>query len=260
VTHSQLAAKAEGFRAAHRPEDPVLLPNAWDVASARAVVGSGFSAVATTSGGVAASLGWPDGEKIPAEEMFAAVARVASAVSVPVTADIEAGYGLPPEELAERLVRSGAIGCNLEDTDHSGAGLVPVDWQVARLLAVKEETWKLGVDIVLNARVDVFLRQVGKPEQRVEIALERARRYVEAGADCVYPIAAGEDELADFTARHEGPVNGLVLADRVRLGRLREMGVARISFGSGLHRVTVAFLKQRLAAISAGDDGWYVLQ
>jgi 2-methylisocitrate lyase-like PEP mutase family enzyme len=102
------------------------------------------------------------------------------------------------------------------------------------------------------------VREVGEPDQRVAIALERARRYVEAGADCVYPITAGEEDLVRFTAGHAGPVNGLVQRGRVRLGRLMEIGLARISFGSGLQRLTAAYLRQRLAAISAGEDDWEV--
>jgi 2-methylisocitrate lyase-like PEP mutase family enzyme len=258
---SELAAKAEHFRGYHRRGLPVMLPNAWDVASARAVVDSGFSAVATTSSGIAASLGWSDGENMPVDEMFETVSRIANAVAIPVSADIESGYGLPSEELAERLVQSGVVGCNLEDTDHRGSGgLIPVDRQGGRLATLKEAARKLGVDIVLNARIDVFVREVGRPEQRVEIALERARGYKEAGADCVYPIGAGENELAVFTAYHEGPVNGLVQQGRVRLGRLREMGIARVSFGSGLQRLTMAYLRQRLAAVLAGDDDWYVVR
>ena len=253
----ELASRAEHFRAYHRTGKPVLLPNAWDVVSARAVVDSGFSAVATTSSGIAASLGWPDGEKIPADDMFGAVSRIAQAVDVPVSADIEAGYGLPPDELAERLLESGVVGCNLEDTDHaSRRGLVGVETQVQRLGALKEAARMLGVNIVVNARVDVFVREVGEPEQRLDIALERARRYAEADVDCVYPINAGEEDLASFAAHHAGPVNGLVHPGRVRLGRLREMGLARISFGSGLQRVTIAYLRRRLSGISAGNDDW----
>jgi 2-methylisocitrate lyase-like PEP mutase family enzyme len=149
------------------------------------------------------------------------------------------------------------VGCNLEDTDHArGRGLVSVEAQAQRLSVLKEAARKLGVDIVVNARVDVFVREVGEPDQRVEIALDRARRYAEAGADCVYPITAGEEDLAQFTARHAGSVNGLVQSGRVRLGRLREIGLARISFGSGLQRLTSAYLRRCLTAISAGDDDW----
>jgi 2-methylisocitrate lyase-like PEP mutase family enzyme len=257
MNRSELATSAARFRGSHLTGKPLLLPNAWDVASARAVVDSGFSAVATTSGGIASSLGWADGEKMPADEMFAAVSRIARAIEVPVTADIESGYGLPAEELAERLLQSGAVGCNLEDTDHAGGrGLVSVEMQAQRLAALKEAARTLGVEIVVNARIDVFVREVGEPDQRVAIALERARRYVEAGADCVYPNTASEEDLVRFMAGHAGPVNGLVQRGRVRLGRLLEIGLARISFGSGLQRLTTAYFRQRLAAISAGEDDW----
>src|SRR3954454_1342923 len=115
-----MPSKADAFFALHQPGRPVILPNAWDAGSARAVAAAGFPAVATTSSGLTDSLGWEDGEKTPVDEVFAAVARITRAVDVPVTADMEGGYGLPPDEFAERLVATGAIGCNLEDTVRSG--------------------------------------------------------------------------------------------------------------------------------------------
>ena len=233
-----------------------MLPNAWDVASAKRVAEAGFLAVATTSGGIGDSLGWPDGERIPPAEMFGAVARIAASVEVPVSADIEAGYGLAPEELASRLLEAGAVGCNLEDTDHARGGLVEADGQAERLAALKEAAGKLGVDLVVNARVDVFVRQLGKPAERIELALERARRYREAGADCVYPILATEEELSAFVARHPGPTNGMARPSAPRLSVLLEIGLARISFGSGLLRLGLADLGRRLAAIGEASDGW----
>src|SRR5712692_5375356 len=116
---NSLAEAAERLRALHAGSEPLVLPNAWDAATARAVVEAGFPVVATTSAGVSGGLGWAAGEATPADEMFAAVARIARVVDAPVTADIESGYGLPPEEIVRRLLAAGAVGCNLEDTDHT---------------------------------------------------------------------------------------------------------------------------------------------
>lgn len=253
----RLSALATQLRAAHDAGRPLLLPNAWDAASARSVVAAGFPVVATTSGGVAAALGYPDGERIPADEMFAAVGRIAAAVDIPVTADIESGYGLPAGELVERLLEAGAVGCNLEDTDHHQRGsLIPLEKQAEQLAAVKDAGRQAGVDVVVNARVDVFVQQVGDPGERVALALQRASRYVEAGADCVYPILADGQQLAEFDAAHSGPVNGMVRPTGPQLAELLRIGIARISFGSGLHRVTDQDLQRRLRAIAGGDDDW----
>lgn len=249
--------RAGHLRDLHHLPTPLVLPNAWDAASARAVVAAGFPAVATTSGGVAASLGWADGEMIPFQEMFAAVARITRSVDVPLSADVESGYGLPPGELAELLVASGAVGCNLEDTDHAAErALLPVETQAGRIVGLKEAALELGVDLVVNARIDVFVRRDGAPLERVDLALGRAQRYVEAGADCVYPIAASEDQLARFVSRHRGPVNGMVMKGLCTLEGLRGLSVARISFGSALQRLSLEGLVHRLEVIAAGEDAW----
>lgn len=250
-------ARADRLRVYHFGKAPLVLPNAWDVASARAVVDEGFKAVATTSAGVAEALGWADEEKTPYEEMLKVVARIAQNVEVPVSADIESGYGLSPGELAEHLIATGAAGCNLEDTDHTqGSQLTAAGTQAKRLAAFKDAVRSLGVDIVLNARIDVFLRQVGDPQQRVDFALERAHLYAKAGADCVYPIGATEEELARFVSGFSGPVNGLARPSQPRLSKLLELRLARISFGPALERLGIADLRHRLAAIATSDDRW----
>lgn len=234
-----------------------MLPNAWDAASARAVVAAGFPVVATTSGGVAAALGWGDGEQAPAEEMFAAAARIARAVDVPVTIDVEGGYGLDPTELVGAILDAGAVGCNLEDTDHHGDGeLRDPAAQASRIAAVKDAARSRGVDLVVNARIDVFLRQIGAPEDRVDLAIERAERYVASGADCAYPITATEADLAQVALRLSSPLNAMVRPPTATFSGLRALGVARISFASHLHRLAAADLSDRLVTIADGDDGW----
>jgi 2-methylisocitrate lyase-like PEP mutase family enzyme len=235
---------AAALRGLHVPGDPLVLPNAWDAGTARLVERAGFPAVATTSSGVAEALGYADGEQTPVEEMLAAVARVARAVAVPVTADMEGGYGLASEELAGRLVEAGAAGLNLEDTDHPNhPALVPVDRHAERIARVKE-----SADLVLNARVDVHLRG-GTTEE----ALERARAYRDAGADCVYPIGVIDEATIAAFVDLDVPVNVLLRPGAPPIARLAELGVARVSLGHFLHAEMMDALSARLGALRTGS-------
>lgn len=248
--------QAAALRTLHHGEGPLVLPNVWDAGSARAVERAGFPVVATGSAAVAAVLGHDDHEAAPAEEMFAAAARIAAAVSVPVTVDAEAGYGLQPAELVERLVAAGAHGCNLEDTDYRAGGLGDAEAQADYLAAVREAVRAGGVDLVINARVDVFVH--GHPKGVGE-AVRRGRRYLEAGADCVYPILArGEETVAELVRSIDGPVNILCLPQHydgaLSLARLAELRVARISFGPGLYWAVQAAHAKMLERIAAVED------
>ncbi len=236
---AELAAKADRLRALHGGPAVLVLPNAWDCASARAFEAAGFPALATTSAGVVEALGYRDGEHAPVEEVFAAVGRICRAVSVPVTADLEGGYGLDPEHLVHGLLRAGAVGLNLEDTDHRNPGpLVDTDLQADRLAGVKEAGRGRGVDVVLNARIDVHLRQVGPEEDRTAEAVRRGRRYREAGADCLYPIVVDDEgTIRTLVAETGSPINVLLRPSAPPVSRLAELGVARATFGSGLMRV-----------------------
>ncbi|QFZ21292.1 isocitrate lyase/PEP mutase family protein [Saccharothrix syringae] len=240
VDFAVLAARAERLRELHRGE-MLVLPNAWDAASAAIVAEAGFPAVATASAAVSAVLGHPDGEGAPWREMFAAAGRIARAVPVPVTVDAEAGYGLPARELVDRLLEVGAVGCNLEDTDHRAGGLVDAGAQARRLADVRSAAVAAGVPVVVNARVDTFLPASGVPEgERVAEAVRRGRLYLEAGADCVYPIGVRDrDVIATLVAELPGPVNGNT-GDRLDLAALREVGVARVSYGPRFHREALA--------------------
>ncbi|HKH30469.1 MAG TPA: isocitrate lyase/phosphoenolpyruvate mutase family protein [Gaiellaceae bacterium] len=230
------------LRSLHVPGRPLLLPNAWDAASARAVVEAGFPVVATTSGGVANALGYEDHQGAPVEEMLTAAARIARAVDVPVTVDAEAGYGLGPAELVAELERAGAAGCNLEDTDHDTDALREPEEQAAWLRRVREAADAAGYGLVINARVDVFLAadaDVPQPEL-VPDALARARVYLDAGADCVYPIALWDgDALRAFVDGAGGPVNALAFPKAPPVAELAALGVARVSWGGLLHRAAM---------------------
>lgn len=253
----ELAKEAQLLRSLHRPGDPLVLPNAWDAASARAVEAAGFPVVATGSAAVAEALGYADHEAAPVDEMFAAAARIASAVSVPVTVDLESGYGLPARELVDRLLAAGAVGCNLEDTSHRDGGLTDVDAQAAWLADVRAAASAAGVDVVVNARVDVFVRQAGEPAGRVDEAIRRGRAYAVAGADCVYPILV--DDEASIGRLVDGigaPVNILARPQAPSLARLAELGVARVSYGPGLHRATKSYLADLLRRVARGESPW----
>jgi len=237
VDRGELARSAIRFRGRHHGPEPLVVPNAWDAASARLIQQAGFEAVATTSGGIAASLGVEDHEAMSADQMFRSVELIARAVSVPVSGDVESGYGLAPDELVDRILAAGLVGMNLEDTDHRRGELAEPHGHAARLAAIKEAARAVGVDLVLNARVDVFLRGAGSLEDRLKEALARAGLYREAGADCVFPIMLTDEGLIGrFVAEAGAPVNILAVPDGPSLPRLAEIGVARVSFGSGLHR------------------------
>jgi 2-methylisocitrate lyase-like PEP mutase family enzyme len=254
-----LAAAAEQLRALHRRPAPLVLPNVWDAATARVVAEAGFPAVATTSSGMSASLGWADGEHTPPDEMFAAIWRIARSVDVPVTADIEGGYGLTTEDVVHRLLDAGAVGCNLEDTDHTtGTTVLDARVQANRLATVKRVARAAGVDIVVNARVDVFLRQaLPEPDKApIEEAIWRGRLYLEAGADCIFPIGApDEGAIAALVDGIPGPVN-VIAGFRGAPGqvRLRELGVRRISYAGFLHRAMMIEHQRRVAILLAGED------
>jgi 2-methylisocitrate lyase-like PEP mutase family enzyme len=237
-------SKVDVFRALHRartPEDPLVLPGPWDAVSARVFVEAGFPALATPSAGIAASLGHEDGST-PADEMFAAVARVSRAVDVPVSADIEGGYGLAPKELVERLLETGAVGCNLEDSD---GGVLRDPHEHAEWLA--EVRYAAGDQLFVNARVDTFVRGVADPER----AIERAALYVAAGADCIYPIGAPTDVLPLLRSGIQGPINAYGRADGEGPSptQLGELGATRVTFGPGLLRRAAAALGEIAAPL-----------
>ncbi len=236
-------SKVDTFRALHHhrtPEDPLVLPGPWDAASARVFAEAGFPALATPSAGVAASLGHEDGQ-VPADEMFAAVTRIVRAVDVPVSADVEGGYGLAPKELVERLLEAGAVGCNLEDSED---GVLKDPRAHADRLA--EVRAAAGGRLFVNARVDTFSCGFADPER----AIERAALYVAAGADCVYPIGAPPEVLPLLRARIQGPINVGALTDEgPSPAELGARGATRITFGPGLQRRAARALREIAAGL-----------
>jgi 2-methylisocitrate lyase-like PEP mutase family enzyme len=253
---TDLQRRCEVLRSLHRPGAPLLLPNAWDVATARAVVAAGFPVVATTSGGVAATLGYDDHEGAPGDEMLAAAARIARGVDVPVTVDAEAGYGMEPAELVAALQNAGVAGCNLEDSDYAAGRLRDPQRHAEWLSAVRQAASQDGYDLVINARVDVFLEGFlagagpGTQEALVPDAVRRAQAYLDAGVDCVYPIVLWEaGALRGFMAEVAGPVNVTRLPQAPSLAELTELGVVRVSWGTLLHWDAMARFEEQLASL-----------
>jgi 2-methylisocitrate lyase-like PEP mutase family enzyme len=237
------------FRQLHRGPRALVLPNVWDVSSARIVEEAGFPALATTSAGIAFSLGHPDGQRIPREEMMARIARIARAVKVPVSADIEAGYGSTPEDTARttrELIQAGAIGMNLEDTsgdpDHP---LLDPPLAVAKIEAARLTAAQMRVPIVVNARTDVYLLPGGDPEAQYAEASLRLNAYRDAGADCVFaPGLTDAATIARLVKDLQCPVNILAGPGTPSIPELEALGVARVSLGSGPMRATLGLLRR----------------
>ncbi|WP_433418425.1 isocitrate lyase/PEP mutase family protein [Microtetraspora malaysiensis] len=252
--------KAQLFRSLHVAGSPLLLANAWDAASARIVEAAGATAIATTSAGVAWSLGASDGDRLDRRRALDLVARVAAAVDVPVTADIEAGYADDADGVADTVravLEAGAVGVNLEDAHHGGpTPLRPVEEQAARIGAARRAADESGVPLFINARVDTYLLSVGDPDTRFDETLARAAAYVEAGADGVFiPGLTDLPTIAAFVEKAAVPVNVLAGPGAPDVAALAERGVARISLGSSVAQA--AYAVARRAALELLGSGTY---
>ena len=242
-------SKAIQFRQLHRGPAVLILPNAWDVASARIFEDAGFPAIATTSAGIAFSLGYPDGQRILREEMLARIGRIARAVQVPVTADIESGYGSTPEEIARttrELIQAGVVGMNLEDA--SGRRDQPlIDLQLAteKIRAAREAAMQMQSQIVVNARTEIYLLEGGNPEADYSEALRRLSAFRDAGADCVFAPGLKDAETIERLVKAVScPLNILAGVGTLSIPELAKLGVARVSVGSGPMRATLGLLRR----------------
>ncbi len=245
------AEKAELFRQLHHGPHILVLVNVWDVATARLVEESGFPAIATSSAAVANSWGYPDGQRISRREMLSVVERIARHVQLPVSADLEAGYGRTDEgvtELAFAMISAGAVGLNFEDgTRDAGNPLLPLDQQVERIKRLREVSNAIRVPVVINARTDVFLAQVGEPETRFEHAVSRVNAYRQAGADSLFVPGVVEGEtIGRLVKAVEGPLNILAAPGAPSVTELERLGVARVSFGSGPYRAVMGWFRKFL--------------
>jgi 2-methylisocitrate lyase-like PEP mutase family enzyme len=239
---------AEAFRRAHRGPPLLLLPNAWDAMSARQFEAAGFPFVATTSGGLAWALGFADGEKAPWPEVVAATERIVRAVRVPVTADIEAGYGDTPAHVARsvsEILRTGVVGFNLEDgTPRADMPVRPIDDAVERIRAAREAAQAAGVPALINARVDLYLKNVGDAATRFDEAVQRSKAYLAAGADCIYPFGLADlDTIARLVKAVGAPINIVARAGTPPVPTLERIGVARVSIASGATLAVMSLIK-----------------
>jgi len=245
----QQRERAETLRRLHQGPRILVLPNVWDVVTARVIEASGFAALATTSAGVAFALGYPDGERISRAEMAAAVGRIAARVRVPVTADMEAGYGRTPESAAETaraVIVAGAVGMNVEDAPGDGGGsLLDDQLQTERIRAAREAASAAGVPLVINARTDVFLSRIGAPETRIGHAARRLNAYRAAGADCLFaPGVTDREIIATLVREVGGPLNILAGRGCPPVPDLEALGVRRLSLGSGVIRATLGLVRR----------------
>lgn len=238
ATRSQ-KEKAQLFRSLHSGAPILVLPNAWDAASARIFELAGFGAVATTSSGVAATYGRPDGQHISKEALISTTTYIAQAVDCPVSVDIEAGYGRDIAEVIQTvkaIVEAGAVGINIEDSSKgSGRALVDIAYQVELIQALCQLRDTLDIPFVINARIDAFLLAAGEPASVSEQAIKRGNAYHQAGADCLYPIGPSSvDIVTRLVQGIAGPVNILARPTSPTILELTSLGVARVSFGGGL--------------------------
>ena len=262
---SKQAEKAERLRKLHHGPRILILANAWDVISARMVEDAGFPAVATTSAGVAAVLGYPDGQRTPRREMLEFVARIARGVSVPVSADLEAGYCTTPGEMAEmarEVVAAGIVGLNLEDvTGDDESSQVKMGLQMEKIAAVREASASAGVSLVINARTDVYLMPIGPEETRFERTVERLRAYRKAGADCVFaPGIRDRDTISKLVRAVDAPLNILLQPGGPSAAELEKLGVARASIGSGTMRAALGTARLFFKALSEYKDHSEILR
>jgi 2-methylisocitrate lyase-like PEP mutase family enzyme len=245
----QQRERAENLRRLHLGPRILVLPNVWDVVTARIVEASGFAALATTSAGVAFALGYPDGERISRAEMAEAVRRIVARVRVPVTADMEAGYGRTAESAAETaraVIAAGAVGMNLEDAaGDAGGALLDDQLQIERVRATREAAEAAGVPLVINARTDVYLSRIGAPETRLGHTARRLNAYRAAGADCLFaPGVVDRATIATLVREVGGPLNVLAGPGCPPVPELEALGVRRLSLGSGVIRATLGLVRR----------------
>ncbi len=251
------------FRGLHRPDarDLLMLPNAWDAMSARVIEAAGASAIATTSCGVAWALGRQDGEGATREEMLGALRRVADVVRVPVTADIESGYGRgTPADVAETIrgvIGAGAVGVNLEDSPgREGNALLQSSRQAERIAAARAAALAEGVDVFINARIDMYLLQIGAGAQRFDETVRRARVYIDAGADGIFvPGVMDATVIGKLAGSVDAPLNVMAAPGAPLAAELRRLGVRRVSVGPGITKVVMTQIRR--AARELLDSGTY---
>jgi 2-methylisocitrate lyase-like PEP mutase family enzyme len=251
--------RAQDFRGLHHGKRILILPNAWDVPSARVFENEGFPAVATSSAGLMVSLGYPDGEVMGRDEFVSAVERIARVLSVPLSADIVAGFGKTTKEVVvtvKAILKAGGIGINIEDFGHATKKLFPIERQIENVKAIRRLGDTVGVPLVINARTDALRFGIGDEEAKFEEAVRRAIAYRDAGADCVYPMGLTEvDSIRRFVRELDFPINVMVRKGLPPVSELERLGVSRVSFGPSASYAAMSLLKR--AAKEVLEKGTY---
>jgi len=251
--------KAEDFRALHHGKRILILPNGWDVPSARVFEDAGFPAIATSSAGMLVSLGYPDGEVISRDEFVSAVGRIARVLSVPLSADVVAGFGKTAKDVlvtVKAILKTGAVGINIEDFVHATKKLYPVERQIENVKAIRKLGETTGIPLVINARTDALRYAEGDEGARFKEAVRRATAYRDAGADCVYPMGLTDPaSIANFVKALDFTINVMVRKGLPPITELERLGVARVSFGPGPSYAAMGLLKR--AAKEVLERGTY---
>ena len=248
---NQQRQQAENFQQLHKSDSLLVLPNAWDVASAVIFEKAGFKAIGTTSAGIAYSLGYPDGEYIELEDIIDCSKRLTKRINVPLSVDLETGFSTSLEGIqanVKQIIESGAVGINIEDgiTQPSNS-LTDIELQVERIQAISELKKDLGIPFVINARTDAFWLKMSEEKDRLTLALERAKAYAEAGADCIFvPAMLNRDLVQTLVTEIPLPLNIIATPDGLSIAELEELSVARLSLGSGPARASLG-LTQKIA-------------
>jgi len=252
-----LKEKAEEFRSLHHAKKILVLPNAWDVPSARVFEDAGFPAIATSSAALAVSIGYPDGEKIGKEELFSVVRKIVGVLNIPLSVDIESGFGATIDSLSDtirRVIESGAVGINIEDiSDFEKKTLLPVEKQVERIRAVKSVSDSLDIPLLINARTDAYRFGAGDEKARLDEAIRRERAYEAAGADCLYPIGLTDREsILTFVKAVNKPMNVMARKGLPTITELQALGVKRLSLGPGPMYATMGLLRKIAQELKKG--------
>jgi 2-methylisocitrate lyase-like PEP mutase family enzyme len=251
--------KAEDFRALHAGKRILILPNGWDVPSARVFEDAGFPAIATSSAGLLVSLGYPDGEVIGRDEFVSAIGRIARVLSVPLSADVVAGFGKTTKDVlvtVKAILKTGAVGINIEDFTHATKKLYPIERQIENVKAIRKLDETTGIPLVINARTDALRFAEGDEGARFKEAVRRAMAYRDAGADCVYPMGLVDAaSIANFVKALDFPINVMVRKGLPPISELHSLGVARVSFGPSPSYAAIGLLKR--AAKEVLEKGTY---
>ena len=251
----QQAEKARRFAALHVKGQPLVLYNVWDAGSARVVQAAGAPAIGTSSWALAAAHGFEDGEALPFDLAETIVKEISASIEVPLTVDFEGGYSDDLDRLranTARIVKTGAVGINFEDRIVKGQGLYGIEQQCRRIEAIRRKAGELGVPLFLNARTDLFLESRGTETHALRLgeAKERAAAYAEAGASGIFvPGLADEGLIADFCESNPLPVNVMLMEGVPGVARLRELGIARVSYGPSPYIAMTAALKEAASAV-----------